>query len=147
MTIVGHSSVYVTQEAITTLLTNSTSFTSICNGPLDLALHNPGYQTNQAMPYVAFGDHVERTWYQFQKPSKQVDFVMHIYSQSSSYQEAYNILDVIDSIIEAETLSLPGGTFTNAENGVMFISATKIPETDAVTRHVEGRWRIWNNAN
>lgn len=147
MTIVGGSSLLPTQQAITTALTSSTAFTSICAGPLDSALVNPSAQINQAFPYAAFGDHTESPWYQFQRTSKQVIFIIHIYSQQTTYQEAMTILNVINSIIEAQTLSLPGGSYTNIQNGVMFISATRIPEPDGITRHLECRWHIWNNAN
>ncbi len=143
----GHSSLYVTQQAIALALTSATAFTSICAGPFDFALPNPAYQINQIMPYAAFGDHVESNWYQFQKPSKQIDFSIHVFSQKATYQEAMNIIDVICSIIESQTLSLTGGNFTNAQNGVMFLTATKVPEADGTTRHIEARWHIWNNAN
>jgi len=145
-TITGHSSLLVTQNAIQTALTSDATFPTICGGPLDTALLNPASQINQAFPYVAFGDHVETNWYQFQNPSKQIDFIIHIYSQQS-YQETMTILDVINSVIEAKTLNLLGGNFTNATNGVMFLSAKKIPEPDDITRHIEGSWHIWNNAN
>lgn len=147
MTIVGSSSLLDTQNAIATALTGSTAFTSICAGPLDLVLPDPAYQLNQKLPYAAFGNHTESNWYQFQKTSKQIDFVMHIYSQATSDQEVMTILTVINSVIEAQTLNLTGGNYTNAQNGVMFISATKAPASDAVTRHLECRWKIWNNAN
>lgn len=147
MTIVGHSSLYPTQQAIAAALTGSSSFTSVCAGPLDSALVNPSAQINQPFPYAAFGDHVETNWYQFQHPSKLVEFIMHIYSQANTYQEAMNILDVMNSIIECQTLTLTGGNFTNIQNGVMFVSAARIPEPDGVTRHIEARWRVWNNAN
>lgn len=147
MTIVGRSSLLDTQNAIYTALTNTPAFTNICAGPLDLALTNPAYQINQRLPYAAFGDHTETNWYQFQRPSKQVEFIIHIYSQATSYQEAMTILDVINSVIEAQTLTLTGGNFTNIQNGVMFVSATKVADSDGTTRHLECRWHIWNNAN
>lgn len=147
MTIVGSSSLLDTQNAITTALTNSTAFTSICAGPLDLALPDPAYQLNQKLPYVAFGNHAESPWYQFQKTSKQIEFVMHIYSQATSDQEMMTILNVINGVIEAQTLNLTGGNYTNAKNGVIFVSAVKAPASDATTRHLECRWHIWNNAN
>lgn len=147
MTIVGSSSLLDTQNAITAALTASTAFTSICAGPLDLVLPDPAYQLNQKLPYVAFGDHTERAWYRFQKPGKQIDFVMHIYSQASSDQEMMTILNVINSVIEAQTLNLTGGNYTNIQNGVMFVSARKSPASDATTRHLECQWHIWNSAN
>jgi len=146
-TITGHSSLLVTQQAIQTALTSDATFPTICAGPLDSALVNPASQINQAFPYAAFGDHFETNWYQFQRPSKQIDFIIHIYSQQSTYQEAMTILDVINSVLETKTLTLLGGNFTNVANGVMFLSATKIPELDDITRHIEARWHIWNNAN
>lgn len=147
MTIVGSSSLLDTQNAITTALTANTAFTSICAGPLDLVLPDPAYQLNQKLPYVAFGNHVESPWYQFQKTSKQIDFVMHIYSQASSDQEMMTILGVINSVIEGQTLSLTGGNYTNIQGGVKFVTAKKSPASDATTRHLECRWHIWNSAN
>lgn len=141
MTITGGSSLLPTQTAIETALLNSTDFTSICNGIFDPA------PTNQSFPYAAFGEHVESNWYQFQKPSKQIDFVIHIYSNKPKFAEAMNILNVINGVIEGQTLNLASGGYTNAENGVMFLEARKIPEPDGLTRHLECRWRIWNNAN
>jgi hypothetical protein len=143
----SHSSLYVTQLAIATALSGASAFTSICAGPFDFALPNPAWQINQVMPYATFGDHVESNWSQFQRPSKQIDFSIHIFSQQTTYQEAFTIIDVICSVIENQTLSLTGGNFTNAQNGVMFLTATKVPEGDGTTRHIEGRWHIWNNAN
>lgn len=141
MTIVGHSSLLDTQTAVTTALTGNTAFTTICKGPFDPA------PLNQTFPYAAFGEHDESNWYQFQKPSKQVEFVIHIYSQQATFAEAYTIVDVINSIIEAKTLALTSGNFTNAQNGVVFIDTRKVPEPDGITRHLVARWRIWNNAN
>ncbi len=141
MTITGHSSLLDTQEAIYTKLIGESTFTSMCSGPFDPA------PLDQAFPYAAFGEHVESNWYQFQRPSKQIEFVIHVYSQQPTFAEAMTIVDVINSVIEAKTLNLTSGNFTNAENGVMFISAAKVPEGDGITRHVECRWRIWNNAN
>ena len=143
MTIIGHSSLLATQEAVYAALKASTAFTSICAGPFDPA------PLNQAFPYAAFGEHMESNWYQFQRPSKQIEFVIDVYTQKTlldGYQDALGIIDAITSIIEAKTLTLTGGTFANAENGVMFVQVTKIKEPDGLTRHVEGRWKIWNNA-
>lgn len=139
MTIVGHSSLLDMQTAVTTALTGSTAFTNICKGPFDPA------PLNQTFPYTAFGEHTESNWYQFQKPSKQIDFVMHIYSQQPTYAEAMNILDVICSVIEAQQLTLPSGHFTNVS--IIFESSRKVPEPDGITRHIESRWKVWNNAN
>lgn len=141
MTITGGSSLLPTQKAVNTVLTGSSAFTSICQGPFDPA------ETNQTMPYAAFGEHVESNWYQFGKTSKQIDFIIHIYSKQPTYAEAYTILDAINGLIEGQTLSLPGGKYTNAQNGVMFVDARKAPEPDGVVRHLECRWHIWNNAN
>jgi hypothetical protein len=141
MTITGGSSLLPTQEAVYSALTGSADFTSICAGPFDPA------PTNQVFPYAAFGEHIESNWYQFQRPSKQIDFIIHIYSQKPTFTEAMSILNVINGVIEAQTLSLTGGNYTNAEKGVMFVDARKIPEPDGITRHLECRWHIWNNAN
>lgn len=141
MTITGGSSLLPTQEAVYAALTGSTDFTSICAGPFDPA------PTNQAFPYSAFGGHVETNWYQLQKPSKQIDFIIHIYSQKPTFVEAMSILNVINVVIEGQTLNLLGGKYTNAEKGVMFVSARKVEEPDGITRHLECSWHIWNNAN
>src|SRR6266849_3130431 len=114
MPIVGGSSLLPTQEAVFAALTGNTGFTAICSGPFDPA------PLNQSFPYSAFGEHVETNWYQFQKPSKQIDFVIHIYSQKPTFAEAMNILNVINGVIEGQTLNLTSGGYTNAERGVMF---------------------------
>jgi hypothetical protein len=139
--IAGNTSLLVTQQAVETALTNDSTFMSLCKGVFDPAL------LNQAFPYAAFGEHIESNWYQFQRPSKQVEFVIHIYSQQPTFAEVMTILGAINKVIEAKTLALPGDTYTNIENGVMFLSATKVSEADGMTRHLECRWRIWNNAN
>jgi hypothetical protein len=141
MTIVGGSSLLPTQEAVYTVLTGNAGFTSICAGPFDPA------PINQAFPYSAFGAHTESAWYQFQKTSKQIDFVIHVYSKQPTFAEAMTILNVINGLIEGQTLSLTSGNYTNAENGVLFVSARKVEEPDGLTRHLECRWHIYNNAN
>lgn len=139
MAITGHSSMLDTQKAITTLLQGSSAFTSICKGPFDPA------PTNQAFPYVAFGYHVEKNWYQFQKASKQLDFVIDIYSQQPTYAEAMTILEVLCQVIEPKQLTLTSGNFTNAS--VIFRDAREVPEQDGITRHIESHWIVLNNAN
>lgn len=139
MAIVGHSSLLDVQKAITTVLTASSAFTTSCAGPFDPA------PLNQPFPYVAFGEHTESSWYQFQKASKQIDFVMHIYSQQPTYAEAMNILDVICSVIEAQKLTLTSGNFTNV--AIIFKSSRKVPEPDGITRHIQSNWKVWNSAN
>ena len=139
MTITAHSSLLPTQQAIWTALTGSSAFTTICSGPFDPA------PTNQPFPYAAFGTHIETNWYQFQKASKEVELVIHVYSQQPTFTEALTIIDVITNVFEAKSLTLPGGNFTNA--AIIFVSAIKIEEADGLTRHVEGRWKAWNNAN
>ncbi len=139
MTITGHSSLLDTQKAVTTALTGSSAFTSICSGPFDPA------PTNQTFPYVAFGEHSESNWYQFQKPGKQIDFIMHIYSQQPTYAEAMTILDTICTVIETKQLTLASGNFTNV--AIIFRDSRKIPEPDGITRHIESRWQVWNNTN
>ena len=130
-----------TQDAVYTALTTANAFTSICAGPYDPAA------LNQAFPYAAFGEHVESNWYKFQKTSKQIEFIIHVYSQQRTFAEAMNILNAINGVIEGQTLNLTSGNYTNIQNGVSFLSARKVPEPDGITRHLECRWHIWNDAN
>ena len=139
MSITGHSSLLDVQKAVATALAGSSAFTRVCNGVFDPA------PLNQAFPYVAYGEHIESNWYQFQRTSKQIDFIIHVYSQQPTFAEAMNILDTIASVIEAQQLALTSGHFTNVS--IIFSEARKITEADGITRHIESRWKVWNNAN
>lgn len=123
------------QTAITTLLKNTSAFTGLAGGPFDPAPENTQF------PYVTFGNHVETPWLKFGNAGWIVLFIIDIWSIEKGFSEAFAIQTVINGVLVNQPLE----GMTNYHNVAIIPEQTyKQSEADGITRHVEARYKAWN---
>jgi hypothetical protein len=131
----SHTALPDLEAAVRALLLVTPAFTALTAGPFSPA------RENQPYPYVTFGEHSETKNYTFGNTGKLVSFALHIWSQDTSFLEAYNILDAITNALECQTLTLTH--FTMAQNGMQLESNSNVLEQDGLTKRITARFQIW----
>ncbi len=132
----GQISMEDIQAAVLVKLQADSTFLRLCTGggPYDPA------PPDTPFPYVTFGEHVETPLAAFQGVGASVLFLLHVWSQRTTFQEALAIANACIGALHGKVLPLGNGW---QHVGFLFDWSTKVDDPDGVTRHVPLRFQTW----
>lgn len=81
----------------------------------------------QPTPYITIGEIDTATWSSDEATGREVDLVIHTFSQEDGRKESQSMIDQIISLLDRATL--------DGVIGIDFESTNILPDPDGVTRH------------